>query len=175
MPELIKPTVEMHAAWIEARDEWGRGVHQDGGGLRPEDEVDTPEGFAAWVAKLHREADPAVPPVEGWVHCSYRWMVEDGRMLGSIALRHELNELLLNAGGHIGYSVRPSERRRGRASWALGEMLGEAWGRGIDPVLVCCTVTNEASAGTIEKRGGVLEDIRETDGVGVMKRYWITR
>jgi hypothetical protein len=44
MPELITPTVRLHAAWIEAHDEWGPGVHEDGFGLHPSDEVDSPAG-----------------------------------------------------------------------------------------------------------------------------------
>ncbi|WP_249999047.1 GNAT family N-acetyltransferase [Actinoplanes sp. M2I2] len=172
MPELIRPTTRLHAGWLECRDDFGRGVHQDGAGLRPADEVDSGPGFAAWVDKLTGEEDPAVVPAEGWVHCTYRWVVEDDRVLGSIALRHELNALLLDAGGHIGYSVRPSARRRGLASWALGEMLSEARRLGLDRVLVTCKVGNVASARTIERRGGVLEDVRDTE-LGTMKRYWI--
>ncbi len=51
-------------------------------------------------------------------------------------------------------------------------MLGEARDRGLDRVLVTCNVDNEASARTIERGGGVLEDIRDTE-IGPIKRYWI--
>ncbi|WP_306215985.1 GNAT family N-acetyltransferase [Actinoplanes sp. RD1] len=173
MPELIKPTTRLHAAWLASRDDWGRGVYQDGAGLRPGDEVDDPAGFAAWVQRLRREEDPAVPPAEGWVHCSYRWIVEGGDVLGSIALRHELNDFLLEAGGHIGYGVRPAARGRGLASWALGEMLGEARRLGLPRVLIVCKEANTASARTIERHAGELEDVRDT-GSGRMRRYWIT-
>jgi hypothetical protein len=63
------------------------------------------------------------------VHCRYRWIVEDGRVLGAIVLRYELNERLLQL-GHIGYGIQPSARRRGLATWALGRMLDEARGLG---------------------------------------------
>ncbi|MFF5084834.1 GNAT family N-acetyltransferase [Actinoplanes sp. NPDC000266] len=173
MPELIAPTPRLHTSWLESRDEFGRGTHQDGAGLRPTDEVNTEAGFATWVQRLLTEEDPAVPAAEGWVHCSYRWVVEDGRYLGAIALRHTLNDQLLNYGGHIGYSVRPSARRRGLARWALSEMLGESRKLGLDRVLVTCDPANEPSARTIESNGGILEDIRTTEGKTV-KRYWIT-
>ena len=88
-------------------------------------------------------------------------------MLGGIALRHELSDL-----GHIGYGIRPSARRRGLATWALGRMLGEARLLGLDRVLVICAVDNIASAKTIERHGGVLEDVRETE-LGTARRYWI--
>jgi predicted acetyltransferase len=170
MPELIAPAARLHASWIESRDEWGRGVHQDGAGLREADEVDTPEGFAAWVARLN--AAERVAP-EGWVPCTFRWMVEGDRYLGAIALRHELNDFLLEAGGHIGYGVRPSARGHGLASWALGGILVEARKIGLERVLVTCKVSNIASARTIERNGGVLEDVRDTE-LGALKRYWIT-
>jgi predicted acetyltransferase len=173
MPELIAPTVRLHRAWLESRDEWGRGVDQDGSGLRPTDDVDSPEGFAAWVTRLNDKEDPAKPIRGDWVHCTYRWMVEDDRVLGAIALRHELNDFLLRAAGHIGYGVRPSARRRGLATWALSETLRSAGKLGLDRVLITCDVANAASARTIERAGGVLEDVRDTE-IGRVRRYWIT-
>ncbi|MET8153504.1 GNAT family N-acetyltransferase [Actinoplanes sp. NPDC049668] len=172
MAELIAPTARLHRAWLRSRDEWGRDTHQDGAGLRAGDEVDTPDGFAAWVRRLLIESDPAVPVSEGWVHCTYWWIVEDGEVLGAIALRHELNDFLARAGGHIGYGVRPSARRRGLASFALGEVLRQAGKLGLDRVLITCNVSNEASRRTIERNGGVLEDIRETE-IGRLRRYWV--
>jgi predicted acetyltransferase len=173
MPELIAPTVRLHGAFLDATLEWGRDTHQPGSSLRESDDVDSAAGFAAWVARLTGEEDPAITPVPGWVNCSYRWIVEDGRVLGTIALRHELNDALLAVGGHIGYGIRPSARRRGLATWAVGEMLREAGHRGIDRVMISCDVDNPASARTIERNGGRLEDIRDTDH-GPVKRYWIS-
>lgn len=171
MPELIAPDVRLHAAWLEAHEEWGPGVHEDGFGLRPSDEVDSPTGFATWVARLTDQSDPAKPLEAGRVHCTYRWIVEGDRVLGGIALRHELNDVVLRL-GHIGYGVRPSARRRGVATWALGRMLGEARALGLNRVLVVCEVDNIASAKTIEHHGGVLEEVRETE-LGAVRRYWI--
>jgi predicted acetyltransferase len=172
-PELIAPTVRLHGSWLRSRDEWGRGVHQDGAGLRAGDEVDTPDGFATWVRRLLSEGDPAVPLAEGLVHCTYWWIVADGEVQGAIALRHELNDFLLRAGGHIGYGVRPSARRRGLASFALGGVLPYAAKLGLPKVLVTCNVANEGSRRTIERNGGELEDIRDTE-IGRLRRYWIS-
>ncbi|MEV1331909.1 GNAT family N-acetyltransferase [Micromonospora costi] len=183
MPELIAPTVRLHAAWLEAHDEWGPGLHEDGFGLRPADEVRSPAGFAAWVARLSEQADPTTSPAAGRVPCTYRWIVDaagdaaagasgEPAVLGGIALRHELNDFLLRVGGHIGYGIRPSARRRGLATWALGEMLGEARAIGLDRVLVTCEEGNVPSAKTIERHGGVLEDVRATE-LGAVRRYWI--
>jgi predicted acetyltransferase len=172
MPELIVPTTRLHAAWLESRDEWGRGVHQDGAGMRPQDDYDSPAGFAKWVGRLRAEEDLSVPPAHDWVHCTYRWMVEGDRVLGAISLRHGLNHFLINVGGHIGYGVRPSERRKGLAGWALARTLEEARRLELDRVLITCRLTNEASASTIERAGGVFEDIRGS-GDDRVRRYWI--
>jgi predicted acetyltransferase len=170
MPELIAPTAALHDSWIESRDEWGRGVHQDGAGLREGDDVDSPDGFADWVARLN-DAHKQAP--EGWVACSFRWIVEGDRYLGAIALRHELTDFLLDVGGHIGYGVRPSARGHGLAAWALAAILPEARALGLARVLITCNVDNVASARTIERNGGVLEDVRDP-GTGAVRRYWIT-
>jgi predicted acetyltransferase len=172
VPELIEPTVRLQAAWREAREEWGPGFHEDGFGLRPSDDVDTSAGFAAWVMRLVEQADPALPLGSGTVRCTNRWIVEGDQVLGGIALRHELNEFLLHAGGHIGYGIRPSARRRGVATWALGRMLDEARSLGLNRVLLVCADDNIASARTIEHHGGALEDVRATE-LGPARRYWI--
>ncbi|MFC4068256.1 GNAT family N-acetyltransferase [Actinoplanes subglobosus] len=172
MLRLVKPTIRLHTAWLDSRDDWGRGTHQPGAGLRSIDEVDSPAGFAAWVGRLHAHEDRSVPPEDGWVHCTYRWVINDDEVVGAIALRHELNDSLLDVGGHIGYGVRPVARRRGLASWALGTMLDEARRLGMDRVLLTCKTDNVASARTIEGHGGLLEDVRDT-GSGKSKRYWI--
>ena len=172
MPELVAPTTRLRESWLAAREEWGRDVHQDGSGLHADDDVDSPEGFAQWVSRLHREADPAIPPGTDRVHATYWWMAESDTYLGVITLRHALNDFLLRAGGHIGYSVRPSARRRGLASWALRSVLPEARSLGLERVLVTCDDANVASARTIQHAGGVLEDVRDTE-LGRTRRYWI--
>ncbi|WP_251067033.1 GNAT family N-acetyltransferase [Streptomyces sp. ISL-36] len=175
MPELIAPTARLHSSWLEAHAEWHPGAHQDGAGMRlaEAEAFASPEVFAAWVGRLREQSDRTRPLAEGWVHATHWWIVEDGQYVGAIDLRHELNDFLLRAGGHIGYSIRPSARRRGLATWALGAVLPEARALGLDRLLVTCDDDNIASARTIERNGGVLEDVRETE-IGLKRRYWIT-
>ncbi|GGV20244.1 hypothetical protein GCM10010495_39250 [Kitasatospora herbaricolor] len=173
MPELIAPTTRLRSAWLEARADWGPGAHEDGFGLRAADEVDSPDGFAAWVARL---AEPPKPDGSqgrpGPVGCVYRWIVEDGRVHGGIALRYGPGDFVLPF-GHIGYGIRPSSRRRGLAAWALGRMLDEARARDLGRLLLVCEVGNVASVRTIERLGGVLEGVQDTE-FGAVRRYWIT-
>ncbi|MEV2211641.1 GNAT family N-acetyltransferase [Streptomyces sp. NPDC050997] len=175
MPELIAPTAQLHASWRAARDEWSPGAHQDGGGLRlaPDADLDSPEVFSEWVERLRQQSDRSVAVGKERVHATHWWIVEGGDYLGAIDLRHYLNDFLLDVGGHIGYSVRPSFRRRGLATWALGSVLPEARALGLGRVLVTCDDDNIGSARSIERNGGVLEDVRTTDA-GIKRRYWIT-
>jgi predicted acetyltransferase len=170
MPELIAPTIRLHAAWLEAHSEWGPGQHEDGFGLSPQDEVESPVGFAGWLARLTEESDP-VKMGAGKAPSMYRWVVEGDGVLGGIVLRHGCSDYVRWA-GHLGYGIRPSARGRGLATWAVGRMLDEARGLSLDRVLVVCAAGNVASAKTIERCGGVFERIEATR-FGPARRYWI--
>ncbi|MFE2875470.1 GNAT family N-acetyltransferase [Streptomyces roseus] len=172
MPELVSPSPRLYDSWLDARAEWGHDSHMDGAGLGSEDDVDSPGGFAAWTERLRGYADRTRPVEQGRVHATYWWIAEGDTYLGAIDLRHYLNGFLLDAGGHIGYGIRPSARRRGLAGWALGAVLYEARLLGMDRVLLTCDPGNTGSVRTIERGGGVLEDVRETL-VGPKRRYWV--
>jgi predicted acetyltransferase len=173
--ELTRPDVRLREAWLDAYAEWPAGAHQDASGLRDGDDVSTPDGFAAWVAKLLSCADPQTAlPADRVAHSTYWWITEGAAVLGSVELRHDIDHpLLLDAGGHIGYSVRPGQRGRGIATWALAATLDQARSRGLDRILLTCSPENTASARIIEKAGGQLEDVRETV-IGPKRRYWIS-
>lgn len=99
----------------------------------------------------------------------------DGRIVGMIQLRHYFNEYLEKFGGHIGYSVRPAERRRGYASRMLADILPYCREIGLERVLITCLETNEASRRTILKNGGMFERtvFEPSENVNT-ERYWIT-
>lgn len=95
-------------------------------------------------------------------------------MVGVSNLRHELTPFLRHEGGHIGYGVRPSARRKGYATEMLRQTLDYARDLGLERVLVTCGADNMPSQKTILRNGGVLEadDVVAHDGE-VMHRYWI--
>lgn len=171
--ELQQPSARYFASFQRSLAEWGN-AHQDGAGIRDAGVLTSIAGFASWVDELRAEA--VTPARPGFVACSYFWLVEGGEYLGSIALRHELNEFLAAFGGHIGYSVRPTHRGRGLAAEALKRVLPLAAARGIPQVLLVCTADNFASRRTIERtiaRSGGTCDGEVDDGRQTLRRYWI--
>jgi predicted acetyltransferase len=105
----------------------------------------------------------------GRVPMTTYWLFDGERPVGVSKLRHHLNDSLRRVGGHIGYCVRPTERRKGYGTAMLGLTLGKARARGIGRVLITCREDNLPSRRIIEKNGGVLERVR--DGIC---HYWIT-
>lgn len=88
--------------------------------------------------------------------------------IGFLSLRLRLTDALRVSGGHIGYSVRPSQRNKGFAKKMLHKAIMIAYEKNIDAVLVTCKVDNSASRAVILANGGLLEDIQEGT-----ERYWI--
>jgi predicted acetyltransferase len=99
----------------------------------------------------------------------------DARIVGRVSIRHSLNGFLQRVGGHIGYVVVPEFRRRGYATMMLRQSVEIArTGLGINRILVTCDDDNTGSIRTIEKNGGVLENIISGPDLEKPKRrYWI--
>lgn len=95
------------------------------------------------------------------------------KVLGIIMLRHTLNDSLREKGGHIGFSVRPSERRKGYAKTMLALCLEKCRDFGPDKVLITCADDNEACRRTIIACGGVFERVTN-EGGKTLERYWVT-
>lgn len=111
---------------------------------------------------------------EGRVRQSIYWLVEGDKFIGRLAIRHTLNEKLMNVGGHIGYAIRPSERHKGYGSLALKLGLIKAKELGIKKALLTCKKTDEGSRKIIEKNGGIFENEVISDEGTPSLRFWIT-
>lgn len=98
---------------------------------------------------------------------------EHSRLLGAISIRHCLNEQLLRLGGHIGYGIRPTERRKGYATAMLKLALEKCRDMGIKQVLITCDKDNVGSAKTIIANNGVLENELIEENGNIVQRYWI--
>jgi predicted acetyltransferase len=127
----------------------------------------------AWSVYLERRAaNRRGEQLPGqWVPSTFLAATVEGVLVGRISVRHELNPWLATYGGHIGYAVVPSMRRRGYGTEMLRQALVVARAQGIDDVLVTCDVGNVASAGVIEACGGEFESIASGDGTP-KRRYW---
>ena len=94
----------------------------------------------------------------GFVTAHTFFALDNNKIVGIINARHELNDYLLNFGGHIGYSVRKSERRKGYAKAMLSYTVDFLFSLGIEKILITCDKNNIASKRTIESCGGILEN-----------------
>jgi len=167
---LVKPAAERRQAYLAFYQEW----KDSGEPMVPWVISKDPADFDAMLKFLFDSEKPDHLP-GGWVPGSTYWLVNDREdIVGAVNIRHWLNENLLNTGGHIGYGIRPSERRKGYATKILALALEKARELGITDALVCCDKENIGSERTILKNGGVFEsEFVEEDG-NVVKRFWIT-
>ncbi len=127
--------------------------------------------FLASIDELRR----GMSPLPDRVRSDQLVAVVDGEIVGRVSVRFELNDYLLEHGGHVGYGVAPAHRARGYATEILRQALVILRADGVERVLVTCDDDNVASARVIEKNGGVLESIsppQEGDNKFV-RRYWI--
>ena len=121
---------------------------------------------------------------EHWDTCPENWIPDtqyisvrnsDGRLVGMLDIRHELNEACLNLFGNIGYSIRPSERCKGYAKIQLALAKQICREMGMDTILVTCHKENTASSKTILHNGGILEnEVVDHRNGEIIQRYWIT-
>lgn len=176
MPKLTEPTVAVHRSFLAAWDELGpeeerwMGARTVAGSEEEwtREQAEDPDAFARMVETIKTEADPATPLPPDIVHQTVLWFVEGIEWLGRLSIRHRLTPALAELGGHIGYFVRPSARRKGYATEMLTQSLPAAAALGIDPALVTCDTDHHASRRVIEAAGGELEDERH----GKL-RFWV--
>lgn len=169
---LIKPTMECEKEIINYRSEFLHEVEVIAGSsnLASFEKVDE------WLTHLRLNEEWASLPNKEFVPGTQYVLVNQRtkKILGMSHLRLELNDFLTNFGGHIGYSVVPSEQNKGYATLMLQETLKKAKEFNIERVLMTCNDDNLASAKVIENNKGVLENKFFEKSIGKeVRRYWI--
>ena len=170
--ELIFPTEEYKEEIIDFKEEFKKNnepiIH---GGAGLEKDISFEEWLKNVREDLEEETSRKRNRVPSAVYLAFR--KSDRRLIGIVQIRYKLNEHLFNYTGHIGDAIRPSERNKGYSTTMIGLALEKAKEQGIGNVLMTCKNYNVASARTIIKNGGVMENEVEKDGI-IYQRYWIT-
>lgn len=128
-----------------------------------------------WLACIEKKSYEETVP-EGLVTATEFLVIReiDSKLVGMVSIRHTLNDYLFKLGGHIGYSVRRSERNQGYAKEILAQSLRYCKTLKLERVLLTCDKSNLASAKVIKFNGGILEseffDEKEQE---IIQRYWI--
>jgi len=165
---LVAPTVDFKEEYIDMLNDW----KTSGEKLVPWVLSFDSSDFSTMVKNLE-DYSQGIGVQEGYVKHTTYWLVNmQNRVLGAVNIRHRLNEYLSNIGGHIGYGIRPSDRKKGYATEMLRLSLKVARNIGIEKVLITCDKDNIASARTIIKNGGILES-EGIDNKVAFQRYWI--
>src|SRR3989338_8882010 len=107
MGKLVTPSSSLKDGFLEAVKEYervGENIYMHGS--KPD------EDFDKLLLKIkERESGENLP--KDRVPQTELWFVSGGEFIGWTKIRHMLNEKLLQEGGHIGYSIRPSKRKMG--------------------------------------------------------------
>ena len=170
--KLIEPILEYKEQVMEYR----RAFLENGDQLHGTARLEEVEIYEEWLKfeerALRKYGESYVPAT---IYLCIR--IKDNKLVGMIEFRHELNEFLLQYGGHIGYSVHPNERKKGYAKEMLRLMLIKCKQYGKERVLVNCDKDNIASSKTMIANGAVLEnEVIDTVNLtksGIIQRYWI--
>ena len=132
--KLIESTEDLFGTWREfVADYHAAGEEAMPGSGSISADCSTPGELAA-AAALALQHTKGIDLQDGWVPYNTYWFVREGRILGTCSVRHHLNESLRTFGGHIGYTVRPSERQKGYGKVQLRLALDRARDLGIDRV-----------------------------------------
>lgn len=151
---LVRPTLALKEEALAYREEH----FQQGETIICGSELfDKTESYEEWLDAVTRNTDPKTVN-ENWVVTDTFFAVRksDDRIVGMIDLRHTLNEFLKDL-GNCGYSVRPSERRKGYATEMLCKLIGMARAAGMKDLQISVAKTNTASRKVILRNGGVYE------------------
>lgn len=164
--ELVRPMRKYDQGWKEALREF---EEENVGGFWNFPEK--PTDIDSYILR-DEESSHGTNLQTNWVPSTTYWLIDNETFIGHVNLRHRLNDKLMMHGGHIGYAIRPTERRKGYGAKILELVLPKAEELGIQKALVTCEESNIGSRKIIENNGGKYQNTVESDGKSI-RRYWI--
>lgn len=169
--KLEVPTLERKIEAIEYIEEHLKYNSKINGVGSLDDYIDN---YEMWLSKIEQDKDIEYIHGIGRVPAETYFLVResDHKIIGMINIRLELNDALRKHGGHIGYGIRPTERRKGYSKINLYLALLRCKEVGIDKVMLSCDQSNLGSDKTIRGLGGILEKV-DTSNNKKMNIYWI--
>ena len=171
--KLVSPTKEHEKQVMEYREEFFKNNETVLHGCAGLEEVNNYDEWIDFENRLSQKFGDSYVPSS--IYLAIR--LSDNKLVGIIDFRHSLTDFLFKYGGSIGYSVIPSERKKGYAKEMLKLVLEKCKEFGSEKVLLTCDKHNLASAKTIIHNGGILENEVNDDvnlsTSGIIQRYWI--
>jgi len=166
---LVVPTLQLEEQFWNYINEWKTNNER----VTPAASDPGDLNFMSWFDRQEKMKDVNTVPI-GLVTCEQFFLTDNNsRILGTIDIRHQLNDYLFKYGGNIGYGIRPSERKKGYAKIMLELTLDKCKEKGMDKILITCLKDNIGSVKTITANHGVLEN-EVVENNQVKQRYWIT-
>ena len=166
---LARPTMDLKEEYIDFYQEW----KESGEEMIPFVIKKSPVNFQSMLDYLS-DCEKGIEPPESWIpESSTYWLIDNNEMVGVVNIRHRLTEALFKTGGHIGYGIRPSKRRKGYATQILSLALEKSKELNFDKVLLVCNSTNDASKKVILNNGGISAKDFIDEQNNILKRYWI--
>lgn len=172
--KLIRPSMEYAEDIMKYRQEFlANNPDEDMGGAGNLRDCEKAEDWLSYAEALNRPETCPDGLVDSDTYLGVR--DSDNKIVGIIEFRHHIDHPVLGLwGGHIGYCVRPCERRKGYGKEMLRQILIKCRKRGLSRVMITCDESNIASEKTILSGGGVYERTVWSDGLKTyMKRFWI--
>lgn len=168
-----KPTLDDQAQILTFRQEFNAKCNA----MHGSNELNafTDGGFVGWLNYINAPAGENWFDYEKVADSTYVVFLED-KVVGIVHIRHSLSTVLLERGGHVGYSVHPDFWGRGIATKILTFAIDELNKMGVSRVLITCDTTNHASKKVILKNGGILENtinIQTPNRSYYVERYWV--
>ena len=164
----LKEHEKLALEYLEEFEEYDSSNNGTGG-------LDSHEDYDEWLLKLEKDLDILnIPDDRVPANTYFLIRQSDNRIIGMMNLRHRLNDFLLEQGGHIGYAIRPTERKKGYGTLMLKLGLERCKELNINKVLLTCDKVNIPSAKVIQKNNGILEnEVYSEIFSELIQRYWV--